>query len=59
MNGTIGFLRAGHLDCPNNSAYLTEAELQRMRVLYQELVAKGAVIPPYIATLAKRLGVAD
>ena len=57
MNGTIGFLRGSPLDCPNYSAYPSSAELERMKIMYQDLVAKGASIPPSIQAIAKRLGI--
>jgi hypothetical protein len=58
MNGPTGFLRASHRDCPNHSAFLSKAELDRLKANYHDLVARGAVIPPNIAALARRLGIA-
>lgn len=58
MNGTTSFLRASHRDSPDHSAFVSKAELDRMREDYQALIARGTVIPPAIANLAKRLGVA-
>lgn len=45
-------------DCRNNSSAVTASDIQAMRAMYEEIVARGTTIPPHIALIAKSIGIA-